>query len=104
MARGNKYTCATCGKEYEYCPSCELVKPLFDAERYCTEAHADIFAILSKHGCGLASAEETLVALADYDKTSLTENIQAHINSLQPKEARKEVETIVKKDMFRTQE
>lgn len=94
MARGNIYTCATCGTSYEFCPKCAIVKPNYDAERYCSKAHADIFNILSKHGCNLATAEETLAALADYDTTGLTESIQAHIDSLAPKKAKaqKEVE------------
>lgn len=107
MARGNKYTCATCGKIYEFCPSCAITKPTYDAERYCTAAHADIFNILSKHGCKLATAEETLAALKGYDTTGLTESIQAHMKALQPnktEEAKKEVETTFKKNMFRTQE
>ncbi len=84
MARGNTYTCVTCGTSYEFCPKCVIIKPNYDAERYCSKAHADIFNILSKHGCGLATAEETLDALADYDTTGLAENIQTHINSLAP--------------------
>ena len=103
MARGNTYICATCGETYEFCPKCQITKPSYDAERYCTAAHADIFNILSKHGCKLATAEETLAALKGYDTTGLTESIKAHIDSLQPKkvEAEKAVET---KKSFRTQE
>jgi hypothetical protein len=107
MARGNTYVCATCGKVYDFCLKCAITKPNFNAERYCTAAHADIFAILSKHGCHLATAEETLEALKGYDLTGLTEDIQAHINSLQPKKVEvevKEVETTFKKNKFRTQE
>lgn len=113
MARGNTYTCATCGKEYEYCPKCAVSKPSYDVERYCCHKHADIFAILSKNGCHLATAEETLEALKDYNLTGLNESIQAHIKSLQPKaeaktdetkvESKKEVET-TKRYSFKTQE
>ena len=93
MARGYIYTCKCCGKEYEYCPKCAVRKPNYDAELYCSKAHADIFAILSKNGCNLATAEETLEALANYDLTGLNESVQLHINSLAPKKAkfRKEV-------------
>ena len=93
MARGNTYTCLSCGKEYNYCPKCAVIKPAYDAETFCSKAHADIFTILSKHGCNLATAEETLEALKDYDTTNLNENIRAHIDSLLPKKAkaRKEV-------------
>lgn len=93
MARGNTYRCVVCGKEHQFCPKCQIVQPNYDYERYCGKTHSDIFAILSRHGCGLATAEETLEALADYDTTNLAENIQAHIDSLLPKKAktRKEV-------------
>lgn len=94
MARGNIYRCVVCGKEHQFCPKCQITRPNYDYERYCGKAHADIFTILSKHGCGLATAEETLEALTNYDTTGLTESVQEHINSLAPKKAkaRKEVE------------
>ena len=82
MAKGNKYTCATCGRIFEYCPSCAVTKPSFDAERFCSRAHADIFEILSRHGCHLATAEETLEALNSYDTNGLTASIEKHIESL----------------------
>jgi hypothetical protein len=82
MARGNIYTCATCGEEHQFCPKCQIGKPNYDYERYCSKAHADIFAILSKHGCGLATAEETLESLASYDTTGLAKDITKHIESL----------------------
>lgn len=93
MARGNIYKCVVCGNEHQFCPKCQIVKPSYDYERYCSKEHADIFNILSKHGCNLATAEETLEALKDYDTTNLSEDIQAHINALSPKKAkvRKEV-------------
>lgn len=89
MARGSKYVCATCDNEFYYCPNCTVTKPTYDAERYCSKGHADIFEILSKHGCSLATAEETLVALTQYDTTNLKESIKAHIASLQPKKVEK---------------
>lgn len=87
MARVNKNThvCFVCGKEYDYCPHCNIVQPDYNAARFCSKEHRDIFAILSKHGCHLATAEETLEALKAYDTNNLTESIQNHINSLQPK-------------------
>ena len=91
MPRGNQYTCATCGTTYEFCPKCAIVKPNYDAERYCSKAHADIFAILSKHGCHLATAEETLEALKNYDTTNVTEDIAKHIEAL-IEETKREVE------------
>lgn len=116
MARGNTYKCVVCGQSFQFCPKCQITEPSYDAERYCCKKHADIFEILSKHGCHLATAEETLAALKDYDTTGVTEDIQAHIDSLQPKKAEVEVkadETKVeskkavetnKKFSFRTQE
>ena len=92
--KGNIYTCVVCGKEHTFCPKCQIVLPGYDYERYCSQAHANIFAILSKHGCGIATTKETLEALKDYDTTGLAENIQAHIDSLAPKkvQAKREVE------------
>lgn len=113
MAKGNTYKCVVCGQSFQFCPKCQITKPSYDAERYCCHKHADIFAILSKHGCHLATAEETLEALKNYDLTGLNESIQAHIKSLQPKteaktdetkvESKKEVET-TKRYSFKTQE
>ena len=95
MARGNKYTCATCGKEYEFCPKCAVTVPSYDAERYCSKKHADIFEILSKHGCGLATADETLKALAPYntDAEKLTSSIRKHISTIKA-EAKPAVEAV----------
>ena len=82
MARGNTYTCVVCGKKHNFCPKCVIVKPNYDYERYCSNEHSNIFAILSKHGCGLATAEETLEALLPYDTTNLVKDIAEHIESL----------------------
>ena len=82
MARGNKYICATCGLEYEYCPKCEFTKRSYDAESFCSKQHEDIFKILSKHGCHLATNKETLEALEDYDLSNLSDNISRHVDSL----------------------
>ena len=96
MAIGNTYVCATCGKEYDFCPKCAVVKPAYDAERYCSQAHEEIFDILSKHGCNLATAEETLKSLEGYDVSNLTKSIAKHIDSLQPKKVEVEEKTEVK--------
>jgi hypothetical protein len=68
-----------------------VVKPNFAAEEFCSKAHQDIFEILSKHGCHLATAEETLAALKDYDTTHVTERIAKHIETL-IEETKREVE------------
>lgn len=105
MARGNTYTCLCCGNTFTFCPKCSFTEPTYDAENFCSEEHNKIFAVLSKHGCGLASAEETLEALKGYDTTNVTESIRAHINSLQPKKVEVEKEAVeTRKPSFRTQE
>lgn len=104
MARGNTYKCATCDETYQFCSKCSITQPTYDAERFCSKKHAEIFAILSKHGCGLATPEETLAALEGYDLTGVNASIAAHIESLKPvkvEEEKKEVETSKK---FRTKE
>lgn len=84
MARGNQYTCATCGKEYEYCPKCAVTKPSYDPERFCSREHAEIFEILSKHGCHLTTAEDTLRALNKYnlELEKLSSSIRKHIEAV----------------------
>lgn len=105
MARGNTYTCLCCGKTFEFCPKCSFTEPTYEAENFCSEEHNKIFATLSKHGCGLVSAEATLAALKDYDTANVTESIRAHINSLQPKKVEVDKEVVeTKKNSFRTQE
>jgi hypothetical protein len=89
MAKGNKYTCAVCGKQYDYCPSCEIRTPNYDKTMFCSEKHADIFATLSKHGCKLATADETLKALEKYNLNaeSLTPEIRRHITTVKSEAA-----------------
>ena len=81
MARTNTYTCKTCGKTYERCIKCLIEKPNFDAENFCTHNHADIYSILSKHGCNLISADDALKALSAYniDEIKFSEDVAAHI-------------------------
>lgn len=84
MAQGNTYICKVCGKEYQYCPKCKIVKPDYDAEMFCSHKHANIFEILSKHGCKLATAEETIAALEKYnlDSDKLSSSIRKHIAAI----------------------
>ena len=115
MRHYNKHNCLVCGKEFEYCRACMIEHIKHLAEGHCSETCAEIYSILSKHGCNLATAEETLEALKGYDTTNVTESIRAHIDSLQPKKVEekieaevkteaKAVETTSKKRSFRTQE
>ena len=84
MARSSIYTCKTCGKKYEFCLKCQVARPDYDAENFCSHEHADIYATLSKHGCKLITADEALKELAAYniDETILTEDILAHIEKI----------------------
>ena len=84
MAHSNICTCDICGKKYEYCESCSIVKPIYNADRFCSQSHQDIYAILSKHGCNLTTADEALAELAAYnlDEITLTEDILAHIEKI----------------------
>jgi hypothetical protein len=84
MARYDTFTCKTCGKVYEFCLKCQVARPDYDAEHFCCKDHADIYAILSKNGCNLITAEETLKELSAYnlDEITLTESVLAHIEKL----------------------
>lgn len=95
MINYHEYKCFTCGKIFEYCRRCVINPIVYKEEGFCSEKCSDIFNILSKHGCGLATAEDTLEALAPYDFNDLSESIQKHMNSLKPAKkvkAQKEVE------------
>ena len=84
MARTNTYTCAVCGTTYEFCLRCQVAKPDYDAERFCNKNHSEIYAILSKHGCNLITADEALAALSAYnlDEITLTEDVLAHVERI----------------------
>ncbi len=99
MARGDKYVCRTCGQEYKYCEQC-LVRPIPHlGNGFCSESCSDIFATLSKHGCHLATAEETYKALGNLEGKTFTPAIQAHIDSIKPvkEPVVEEVTTFIKK-------
>ena len=97
MARTNTYTCKTCGKTYEFCPKCQIAKPDYSAESFCCAEHNAIHAILSKHGCNLISAAETLKELAAYnlDEITLTEDILTHIARIKSEAGVKVEKTVV---------
>ena len=84
MAHSDAHICCVCGKKYEYCERCSIVKPVYNADRFCSQIHQDIFAILSKHGCNLINAGEALKELSAYnlDEITLTEDILAHIEKI----------------------
>ena len=84
MARTSTYTCKTCGTTYEFCLKCQFVRPNYDAEHFCSKEHDAIYAILSKHGCNLISADEALEALKSYniDEIKLTADVAAHVERI----------------------
>ena len=84
MARTNTYKCATCGTTYEFCLKCQVSRPDYDAEKFCSKKHGEIYGILSKHGCNLITADEALKELSAYnlDEITLTEDILTHIEKI----------------------
>ena len=84
MARKNTYTCKTCGTQYDFCLKCQVSRPNYDAENFCSKEHNEIYAILSKHGCNLITADEALAELAAHniDNVQLSENILAHVDTI----------------------
>ena len=84
MANYNEHKCLACGQIFDYCRRCAITPVIYKAEGFCSEKCSHIFNILSKHGCNLATADETLAELAVYnlDKITLTEDILAHIENI----------------------
>ena len=84
MARTNTYTCKTCGTKFEFCLKCQVARPDYDAENFCSKEHDAIYATLSKHGCNLISADEALAELAAHniDDVKLAEDILAHVERI----------------------
>lgn len=81
MAKTNK-TCKCCGKEYTYCPTCNYNEPTYK-QIVCGEDCNTIWTTLSRNGVGLASAQETLDALADVKiPSTLQSGVKAHLDRL----------------------
>ena len=104
MARTSTYTCKTCGTTYEFCLKCQFSRPDYDAENFCCPEHANIYATLSKHGCNLISADETLKELAAYnlDEITLTEDVLAHINKIKSEATPVKPEKVVSEPIVKT--
>lgn len=94
MARYNEHKCLVCGQIFEYCRHCAVIPVVHKAEGFCSEKCSDIFNILSKHSCNLATIEETLAALKNYDTTNITEDMKNHIKTMQS-----EVQEIVEPEL-----
>ncbi len=84
MANYNEHNCLTCGQIYEYCRRCAVTPVVYKAEGFCSEECAHIFNTLSKHGCNLATAEETIAELGNIEGKTLVPSIQAHIDAIKP--------------------
>ena len=96
MANYYEHKCLACGQSFDYCRRCVLTPVAHKEEGFCSENCSHIFEILSKHGCGLATTDETIDALLPYDTTNLVGSVKSHMNSLKPSKkakAQKEVET-----------
>ena len=96
MARYNEHKCLVCGEVFDYCRRCVVEPVVYKAEGFCSEKCSHIFSSLSKHSCNLATAEETLDELKNYDTTNVLENIKTHIDSLQPKKVEEKVKAEAK--------
>ena len=89
MANYHEYKCFTCGQVFEYCRQCVVIPVIYHEEGFCSEKCSHIFNTLSKHGCNLATADETLAELSAYkiDEIKLTEGIMEHIERLKSETA-----------------
>ena len=84
MYNHNDHKCLVCGETFYYCRSCRIEPVKHLAEGLCSETCADIFAILSKHGCNLITTEEAFLELSEcnIDEISLTEGVATHIEKI----------------------
>ena len=82
MARETKHTCRVCGKTYSYCSKCQIRPITYKENGFCSDDCSDIFVTLSKHGCHLATAKETLAELGNIEGKTFTPSIQAHIDAI----------------------
>ena len=84
MANYHEHKCFTCGEIFDYCRRCVITPVIYKAEGFCSEKCSHIFNTLSKHGCNIATAEETLAELAVYnlDELKLNKDIKAHIECI----------------------
>ena len=84
MAKYNEHKCLACGQIFDYCRRCAITPIIYKAEGFCSEKCSQIFAILSKHGCNLITADEALSELSAYnlDEITLTKDILAHIEKI----------------------
>ena len=81
MAKSIKQ-CHVCGKEYQYCPTCQYKEPSYK-ELVCSEDCNDVWQILTKNGVGLIGAKEALEALSKIKMpANLNQGIQEHIKQL----------------------
>ena len=96
MARTNSYTCKLCTETFTRCVKCMIGKPDFDAEHFCTKEHNEVYAILSKHGCNLITADEALAELKAHniDEIKLAEDVAAHVARIKSEATVKEAAPI----------
>lgn len=96
MANYNEHKCLACGRIFDYCRRCAITPVVYKAEGFCSEKCSEIFAILSKHGCNLISADEAFVALSEYnlDEIPLTKDILTHIEKIKSEASVKNTSTI----------
>ena len=106
MANYNEHVCFTCGQIQDYCRHCAVTPVVYKAEGFCSEDCSHVFNTLSKHGCNLATAEETLAALGNIEGKTFTPSIKAHIDSIkaETKKASTKVEVESVKDEAVTEE
>lgn len=101
MANYNEHKCWACGRIYEYCRRCAITPVIYKAEGFCSENCHGVFNILSKHGCNLITAEQTLEELAAYQiDEKFNDGIMAHIMSLESQVIIKEETSSIEEEII----
>lgn len=75
--------CRVCGSKHSYCPACSFKPNDYLDNGFCGEECYKIWVTLSRNGCKLATAKETLDELSKLKvPAKLVPSIQAHIDAL----------------------
>lgn len=84
MARGDKYVCRMCGKEYVYCPKCQFHPVAYMGSGFCSQKCRDIYDVIAAYRCKTKDMKELVGELKSIDISGIKfiPEIQADIDAI----------------------